>query len=152
MWGGITLHYLYMKYLFTILSLLLLLSSCGKTVEVEEKIVEKIVEVPFVGPGMIHSVFFWLKPDVTEAERATLLAELEKLKEIETVQRAFIGPPSATEERGVVDNTYSYAFIVWFADVEAQNAYQIDPIHLAFVEKNKDLWTKVVVYDNDVMQ
>lgn len=138
-------------YLLGFLPFFLLLSSCGKTV-VEEKIVEKIVEAPVVAPGMIHSVYFWLKPDATEEERNTLLAEMDKLREIETVQRVFIGPPSATEERGIVDNTYSYAFIVWFEDVEAQNAYQIDPIHLAFVEKNKHLWTKVVVFDNDVMQ
>lgn len=138
-------------YLLSILPLFLLLSSCGKTV-VEEKIVEKIVEAPLITPGMIHSVYFWLRPDVTEEERSTLLAELDKLREIETVQRAFIGPPAATEERGVVDNTYSYAFIVWFEDVEGQNAYQVDPIHLAFVEKNKGLWTKVMVFDNDVMQ
>lgn len=136
-------------YLFGLL-LFALLPACQEAV-VEEKIVEKIVEVPQAAPGMIHTVYFWLKPDVTAAERQQLLDELNKLKEIQGVQRTFIGPPSATEERGVVDNTYSYAFILWFKDVEAQNAYQIDPIHLAFVEKNKHLWAKVIVYDSEVM-
>lgn len=100
---------------------------------------------------MIHTVYFWLKSDVTPEEKQQLLYELNKLKAIKTVQRAFIGPPSATEARTVVDNTYDYAFILWFEDVAAQEAYQIDPIHLAFVEKNQHLWTKVVVYDSDVL-
>ena len=34
------------------------------------------------------------------------------------------------------------------SSMAAQDAYQIDPIHLAFVENYKHLWTKVVVYDS----
>ncbi len=140
-----------MKNIYLLGLLLFTFLPACKEVVVEEKIVEKIVEAPLLSPGMIHTVYFWLKPDVTAAEKQQLLDELTKLKAIESVQRAFIGPPSPTEERGVVDNTYSYAFILWFENVEAQNAYQIDPIHLAFVEKNKHLWTKVIVYDSEVM-
>ena len=32
--------------------------------------------------------------------------------------------------------------------VAAQNAYQFDPIHLAFVEKYKGCWTRVQIYDS----
>lgn len=135
---------------FLLLLLFALLPACQEAVG-EEKTAEKIAEAPPLTPGMIHTVYFWLKSDVTPEEKQQLLDELNKLKAIKTVQRAFIGPPSATEARTVVDNTYHYAFILWFEDVVAQEAYQIDPIHLAFVEKNQHLWTKVVVYDSDVL-
>ncbi|MEM1216752.1 MAG: Dabb family protein, partial [Bacteroidota bacterium] len=98
--------------------------------------------------GMIHSVFFWLREDLTEAESVEVIAAVNGLREITHIKDAYLGPPAPTEERGVVDNSYNYALILHFDDVEAQNAYQIDPIHVKFVEENKDKWTKVVVYDH----
>jgi hypothetical protein len=127
-----------------------LLPACQEA-PVAEKTVENAAATPPRTPGMIHTVYFWLKPDVTAQEKQQLLDELNKLKAITSVQRAFIGPPAATEARTVVDNTYDYAFILWFEDVAAQEAYQIDPIHLAFVEKNQHLWVKVAVYDSAVL-
>ena len=99
-------------------------------------------------PGLIHSVIFWLKEDLSEADRAAFRAGVESLRAVSSVKNMYIGPVAPTEERGVVDNTYSIALIVHFADVAAQNAYQIAPIHLKFVEDHKDKWTKVVVYDS----
>jgi len=99
-------------------------------------------------PGLIHSVFFWLKEDLSEADQAAFRTGVESLRAVSTVKNMYIGPAAATEERGVVDNSYSTALIVHFADVAAQDAYQIDPIHLKFVEDHKDKWTKVVVYDS----
>ena len=34
-----------------------------------------------------------------------------------------------------------------FDDAAGQDAYQVDPLHAAFVEKHEHLWEKVVVYD-----
>jgi hypothetical protein len=99
-------------------------------------------------PGLIHSVFFWLKEDLSEADEAAFIAGVESLKTIRSIKSCYIGPPAPTEERGVVDNSYSYALIVHFEDVTGQDAYQVDPIHLKFVEDHQDKWTKVVVYDN----
>ena len=99
-------------------------------------------------PGLIHSVFFWLREDLSEADEAAFMAGAESLKAISTIKSCYIGPPAPTEERGVVDDSYSYALIVHFQNVAGQDAYQIDPIHLKFVEDHQDKWTKVVVYDN----
>jgi hypothetical protein len=99
-------------------------------------------------PGLVHSVFFWLKDDLSDADKAAFRAGVASLKTVSTVKDMYIGPPAPTEERGVIDNSYSTALIVHFADVAGQNAYQIDPIHLKFVEDHKDKWTKVVVYDS----
>ena len=101
-------------------------------------------------PGMIHSVFFWLDEGLSDEEEADFLEGVKSLKAISHIKSTYIGPPAPTEERGVVDNSYSYALIVHFKDVEAQNAYQVDPIHKKFIDNHKDKWTKVVVYDNDV--
>lgn len=99
-------------------------------------------------PGLIHTVFFWLKEDLSESDVAAFLEGVKSLRGVKTVKSCYIGPPAPTEERGVVDNTYSFALINHFEDVAGQDAYQIDPIHLKFVEDHKDKWTKVIVYDN----
>ena len=99
-------------------------------------------------PGLIHSVFFWLKEDLSDTDRTAFLAGVNSLREVSSVQQMYVGPVAPTEARGVVDNTYSIALLVHFDDIAGQDAYQIDPIHLKFVEDHKDKWTKVIVYDN----
>jgi len=103
-------------------------------------------------PGLIHNVFFWLREDLTEAERAAFLEGVKSLGTIDQVRAIYIGPPASTEKREVVDNSFSYALLVHFDDIEGQNAYQIDPIHLKFVDDHQDKWTRVTVYDNTVME
>ena len=111
-----------------------------------EKQIEQKMDAP--KPGLIHSVFFWLKADLTDEQKAKFKAGVKSLGAISHIQTFYIGPAADTEERGVVDNTYDMALINQFAKPEDQMAYQIDPIHLKFVADCKDLWTKVVVYDN----
>jgi hypothetical protein len=96
---------------------------------------------------LIHSVFFWLRNDLTDAQRATFLAGLESLRAVKSVGTLYIGSPAPIPPRPVVDASYSFALTVLFKDVEAHNAYQIDPIHRAFVDNHKTLWTKVQIYD-----
>jgi hypothetical protein len=100
--------------------------------------------------GLVHSVFFWLKDNLTTEQETAFRAGVASLRGVGSVQQMYIGTVAPTEERGVIDNTYSIALLVHFADVAGQNAYQIDPIHLKFVEDHKDKWTKVVVYDSMV--
>ena len=49
----------------------------------------------------------------------------------------------------MVDDSYSVSWLVFFADKAAQDRYQIDPIHLKFVEDCSPLWERVVVYDTE---
>ncbi len=99
-------------------------------------------------PGLVHSVFFWLKEDLSEADQAAFRAGVASLRAVSSVKNMYIGPVAPTDARGVVENSYSIALLVHFADVAAQDAYQIDPIHLQFVDDHKDKWSKVVVYDS----
>ena len=68
-----------------------------------------IAEAP--QPEFIHTVFFWLKEDVSAEERATFMEGLESLRAIESVKRSWIGPAAQTP-REVVDNTYDMALIL----------------------------------------
>lgn len=96
---------------------------------------------------LIHHVFFWLKNPEKEADKQQLIKALNKLTNIETVKMSHIGFPASTEKRDVVDHSYSASLLLIFDDQAGQDAYQIHPIHLKFVEENAHLWEKVVVYD-----
>ena len=59
---------------------------------------------------LVHSVFFWLKPELTEAQRADFRRAVDGLGAIESVRHSWVGTPSATERRPAVDHTFSLAF------------------------------------------
>ena len=96
---------------------------------------------------VIHHVFFWLKDPSSRDNLAQLIAGLQTLKDIKTVQQLYIGTPAPTENRDVIDNTYHASELIFFNSVEDQEAYQNDPIHKRFVETCSHLWEKVIVYD-----
>lgn len=98
-------------------------------------------------PPVVHHVFFWLKNPKSKEDLARLLAGLRTLGGIETVKAIHIGVPAETEQRGVVDSSYSASEILFFDDVAGQNAYQVHAIHKKFVADCEHLWERVVVYD-----
>ena len=98
---------------------------------------------------LYHCVYFWLKPELTAGQRADFRRGVETLTGIKSVEKVAVGVPAATERRPVIDASYDVALIVICKDVAAQNAYQIDPLHLAFVEKYKTFWTRVQIYDSE---
>lgn len=93
---------------------------------------------------MIHQVFFWLNDGV---DTAAFKKEASKLGLCPTVDQFFIGEPAPTEDRDVVDSSYQVACTLFFDSLEDQNKYQVDPMHLAFIEKNSMKWSQVKVYD-----
>ena len=98
-------------------------------------------------PPVVHHVFFWLKNPDSKEDLAALLAGLRTLAGIDTVRGIHIGVPADTEQRGVVDGSYSASELLFFDDVAGQNAYQVHPIHKQFVADCEHLWERVVVYD-----
>jgi hypothetical protein len=98
---------------------------------------------------LFHCVYFWLKPELTAAQRAEFRRGVESLAAIKSVAHTSIGVPAATSRRPVIDHSFDVALIVQCKDVAAEAAYQIDPIHLVFVEKFKTYWTKVQIYDSE---
>ncbi len=96
---------------------------------------------------IIHHVFFWLKNPSSKEDLAKLLAGLQTLKNISTVRKIYIGVPAATEDRTVVDSSYSASELLFFDDLAGQETYQVDPVHQQFIADCSHLWEKVVVYD-----
>ena len=97
---------------------------------------------------LMHHVFFWLKEPKNEAQKKQLLQGLNELLKVKNIKMSHLGFPAGTENRDVVDHSYSVSYMVMFDKQADQDAYQIDPIHLKFVEKNSHLWSKVIVYDS----
>ena len=93
----------------------------------------------------VHSVYFWLKPGLTDVEEEKFLGGVESLTRIRTVRYGWCGKPAATD-RPVIDRSYSYGLIVAFDDAAGHDAYQADPVHEEF-RGLKDLWTQVKIYD-----
>ena len=74
---------------------------------------------------------------------------LPALAKVPSIQSVSWGPPAGTP-REVVDNSYDLAWIVNFASAEDEREYQVDPLHVEFVEKYKPIFDRVQVYDNIV--
>lgn len=137
-----------MRFLPILLLFTLAFSACEEK-KMEEKVVEieKIIDAD-AEPGMIHSVYFWLNEDLDEAAHQEFQDAVMKLEAIPSVKRMFVGPAAGTEERGVTDNTFDLALIVWFDDVAGHDAYQVHDIHTEFVDTQADKFATVKVFDN----
>jgi hypothetical protein len=96
---------------------------------------------------LIHSVYFWLRPELSDAQRTEFRRGLESLRAIEVAEQVHIGSPAPTAKRPVIDDTYSFALVVVCKDVAAHDGYQVDPRHKAFVDKFKSYWSRVQIYD-----
>ena len=94
----------------------------------------------------IHHVYFWLAEPDNAHHKRLLIEGLRKLSKVSTILRYSIGEPANTS-REVIDSSYSVSWILIFKDAADQDSYQVDPIHLRFVEECKHLWKKVTVYD-----
>lgn len=100
-------------------------------------------------PAFVHHVFFWLKNPENTAEHNQLLAALRGLQEIKEIRLAHLGSPSVNDfDRPVTDATYSFSVLLLFASKADEEAYLVHPLHKAFIDNNKHLWSKVVVYDS----
>ncbi|WP_316818189.1 Dabb family protein [Pedobacter nyackensis] len=96
---------------------------------------------------VIHQVFFWLKNPGSKEDRDKLVAGVKSLSKIPMVREIHVGIVASTEKRDVVDNSWGVSELMFFSDLEGQQAYQTHPIHLEFIKNYSHLWEKVIVYD-----
>ena len=97
---------------------------------------------------VVHHVFFWLKNKDSEEDKQALIAGIRKLGKIEQVQNLHVGLPADTEQRGVVDGSFSVTEMLIFENEEDEAIYQAHPKHKEFVANCEHLWEKVLVYDS----
>lgn len=98
---------------------------------------------------LIHTVLFWLKKDLDADQIAQFRAGVETLKGIDSAEAVYVGTPSATAERPVIDNSYDICLTVILKDIPSHDAYQEHTIHQEFIGNFKDYWDAVKVYDAD---
>ena len=96
----------------------------------------------------VHAVYFWLRSDLTGAERAAFVAGVRSLRAIDTVLHGYDGGPAATD-RAVIERSYSHALVLVFADKRAHDAYQTHPVHDRFRDTCSTFWRKVLIYDTE---
>lgn len=96
---------------------------------------------------LVHSVYFWLKEDISAEQRREFSTALRGLRVIDSAQAVYVGSPAATPDRPTIDASYDFALTVLFDSVEAHDRYQVDPAHTDFIAQHKAWWTRVQVYD-----
>lgn len=94
-----------------------------------------------------HVVIFWTKAELPNAADE-LVAGMEKyLRPIPGVLSFHVGR-MVKSHRDVVDQSYQVALNLVFSDKASQDAYQVDPLHIEFVEKCfKPNCARAVIYD-----
>ena len=101
---------------------------------------------------MIHLVHFWLKEEYqTEEVRNKFEAALEKLCQIPLAMQSSWGVPAKVMKRPVLDLSWDYNLITEFETIEAHDEYQVDPVHVKFLDENKHYWEKVLVMDSEII-
>jgi hypothetical protein len=94
-----------------------------------------------------HVVIFWTDPANPKAADELIAGAKKYLAPIPGITHFHAGK-MAPSRRPVVDQSYQVALNVAFTDRQAQDDYQVHPLHLEFVEKVfKPHCRKVVVYD-----
>lgn len=94
-----------------------------------------------------HIVVFWTNPDVPDAEQRLIEGARRHLRNIPGVLSFHVGR-MVPSDRPVVEQSYQVALNLTFADKAAEQAYQVHPEHVAFVENVfKPNCSRVVIYD-----
>ena len=94
-----------------------------------------------------HVVIFWTDPANPKAADELLAGAEKYLRPIPGVLSYHVGR-MVPSHRPVVDQSYQVAINLIFADKQAQDDYQVHPMHIDFVEKVfKRVCQKAVVYD-----
>ena len=94
-----------------------------------------------------HVVIFWTDPAQPNATEELLAGADKYLRPIPGVLQFHVGKMVGSH-RPVVDQSYQVALNLVFPSKQAQDDYQVHPLHLEFVEKSfKPNCQRVVIYD-----
>src|SRR5678815_1894551 len=94
----------------------------------------------------VHSVYFWLKPDLGKGDVAKFWQSVNALTKIPSVKHGWVGKPANTD-RAIIDRSYTCALVLAFDDETGHDAYQVHPDHEDFRQGCGSFWSKIVIYD-----
>ncbi len=102
------------------------------------------------GPALAHNVYFALN-DNSPAARAKLVADCYTyLKDHPGVTFFAAGALVASHDRDVNVRDWDVGLHVVFADKEHHDLYQTAADHQRFIDRNKDNWRTVRVFDTSI--
>jgi hypothetical protein len=102
---------------------------------------------PIFRPMFSHVVIFWTDPDDPRSADKLIAGAEQYLRPIPGVKVFHIGR-MVRSPRPVVEQTYQVALNLVFDTKQAQDDYQVHPMHVDFVEKVfKKVCKRCVVYD-----
>ncbi len=94
----------------------------------------------------LHSVYFWMKPDLDADGVKAFERGLQTLCLDTPANSGHFGKPAGTD-RDVVDNSYGYGLFLVFDDAAGHDAYQVGEVHQQFIADHGTKWEHVLVYD-----
>ena len=94
-----------------------------------------------------HCVFFALKNNTPENCRALVDECNTYLNRPEGVVFMHAGVRDADLDREVNDTDFDVSLVIVFESRQAHDVYQDHPEHLTFIERNKQTWRSVRVFD-----
>ena len=99
-------------------------------------------------PQLAHMVFFTLKDRSPEARERLAASCRKHLADHEGTVYFSVGTIAEDVEEPVSVRDFDVALHLVFEDKAAEAKYLVDPRHKAFVEENKEAWSKVRVFDS----
>lgn len=93
-----------------------------------------------------HAVFFKFKPEVSQADRADLVARLKSLPE----RVPGILKPEVGEDFMKSPRSYHAALVFGFEDRAALDRYQTHPNHVPVVERARQICESIVAVDYEI--
>lgn len=104
--------------------------------------------VPKVSGLLIHNVFFSLK-EPTAAKRQELIDACNRfLRQHPGIVFFACGTLAEELHRDVNDRAFDVGLHIVFQDQAAHDQYQDAPLHLRFVQEQRDNWRQVRVFDS----
>ena len=103
-------------------------------------------------PMLAHNVFFTLKDKSPEAKKKLVDACKKYLSKHPGTVLYAAGTLAEDLKREVNDLDFDVGLHIIFKTKADQDKYQDAPLHLQFIEENKENWTKVRVFDSKVEQ
>jgi hypothetical protein len=110
-----------------------------------------LITAPVLAAEQAHMVFFKLT-DPSAKSRAHFAGLCHKhLAKIPGITYFSVGALANDLSRDVNDKDFDIALHVVFKDRAAHDVYATHPDHLKLIELGKPLWTKVRVFDSDLI-
>lgn len=94
----------------------------------------------------VHSLYFWLKEDLSDEKIQEFKEALRGLKVIEVLEQVWVGDP-VESERPVVDSSYTVGLVTVFKNAADHDTYQNHEAHQKFLTHYASCWNQVKVLD-----